>query len=355
MEKVAPRDGYGKGLVAAGRKNENVVVLCCDLTESTRSQWFKEAFPDRFIEVGVAEQNMAGMAVGMALSGKIPFCSSYAVFNPGRNWDQIRVSVCYTNANVKIAGAHAGISVGPDGATHQALEDIAITRVLPNMTVVVPCDSIEAEKATVALAVHDGPAYIRFGREKLPVITTKKTPFELGRAEVFREGKGVTIVACGAMVYEALIAAQEVDGEVINCHTIKPLDVEAMVASAKKTGRVVTAEEHQVNGGLGGAVAEALTDAGVAVPIKRVGMQDSFGESGDPEELLKKYKMKAENIVEAVRNFSVGRGILDLVGKMPKITIPKGKTVDDLIHEATGEIAVRRNVGKNIPGMKPGR
>lgn len=299
VERVAPRDGYGKGLVEAGKKDERVVVLCCDLTESTRSQWFRDEFPKRFVEVGVAEQNMVGIAAGMALTGKVPFCSSYAVFNPGRNWDQIRVSVGYTNANVKIAGAHAGISVGPDGATHQALEDVAIMRVLPNMTVVVPCDAIEARKATVALAQQVGPAYIRFGREKIPVITTDKTPFVLGKAEVFREGKGVTIVACGAMVYEALVAAEKVDGEVINCHTIKPLDRETIIASAQKTGRVVTVEEHQISGGLGSAVAEVLAED-YPVPMRRVGMRDSFGESGEPGELLKKYGMTSEAIVEAV-------------------------------------------------------
>jgi len=297
IERVAPRDGYGKGLVEAGEENEEVVVLCCDLTESTRSHWFRDKFPERFVQVGVAEQNMAGIAAGMAMEGKIPFCSSYAVFNPGRNWDQVRVSICYSKANVKLAGAHAGISVGSDGATHQALEDIAITRVLPNMTVLVPCDVNEAKKATLALSKHIGPAYIRFGREKIPVMTTMETPFKLGRAEVFRKGKAVTIVACGAMVYEAMKAAESVDGEVINCHTIKPIDKETIIESAKKTGRVVTAEEHQINGGLGAAVAEVLGE-NFPVPIRRVGMRDSFGESGEPEELLTKYKMKADDIID---------------------------------------------------------
>lgn len=302
---IAPRDGYGKGLVEAG-KDENVVVLCCDLTESTRSHWFKEKYPGRFIEAGVAEQNMAGIAAGMAETGKIPFCSSYAVFNPGRNWDQVRVSICYTNANVKLAGAHAGISVGPDGATHQALEDIAIARVLPNMTVVVPADVYETKKATVALAKHIGPAYIRFGREKTPVVTNEKTHFGIGKANTILEPKNpqVAIIACGGMVYEALVAAQQLTRSilvsVINCHTIKPIDVQTIVHAAKITGAVVTAEEHQVNGGLGSAVAEVLAK-NYPVPIEMVGMQDSFGESGDPEELLKKYKMKSDDIVKAVK------------------------------------------------------
>lgn len=305
IEQKAARDGYGEGLVEAGKENKDVVVLCCDLTESTRSHLFRDKYPDRFVEVGVAEQNMAGIAAGMALTGKVPFCSSYAVFNPGRNWDQLRVSVGYTNANVKVAGAHAGISVGPDGATHQALEDVAITRVLPNFTVVVPCDVHEAKRATLALAKHKGPAYIRFGREKTPVMTTSRTPFKLGKAEVFREGKSVTIVACGALVHEALVAAEEVDGEVINCHTIKPIDVETIVRSAKKTGRVVTVEEHQIIGGLGGAVAEVLVEnhpaspAGGPVPMRRVGMRDSYGESGEPGELLAKYQMTSKDIVKA--------------------------------------------------------
>ena len=300
VERAAARDGYGKGLVEAGKENKDVVVLCCDLTESTRSHWFRDKYPDRFIEVGVAEQNMAGIAAGMAITGKVPFCSSYAVFNPGRNWDQIRVSVGYSNANVKITGAHAGISVGPDGATHQALEDVAITRVIPNMIVVVPCDVHEARKSTLAIARHVGPAYIRFGREKTAVMTTSKTPFKLGRAEVFRQGKKVTIVACGALVHEAMLAAEKLDAEVINCHTIKPIDKETIVKSAKKTGRVVTIEEHQINGGLGSAVAEVLAE-NYPVPMRRVGMQDSFGESGDPEELLTKYKMKKEDIVRAAK------------------------------------------------------
>ncbi len=302
---IPTRNGYGEGLVVAGKKNSNVVVLCADLTESTRSHLFQKMFPDRFIEVGVAEQNMAGLAVGMTYAEKIPFLSSYAVFSPGRNWDQIRVNACYNNANIKIAGAHTGISVGPDGATHQALEDIAITRVLPNMTVVVPCDYRETIKATVAVAEIKGPCYLRFTREKTPAFTTEKTPFQIGRAEIFKAGKDVSVIACGPLVYEALVAAkilekEKISVEVINSHTIKPLDVETIVRSAEKTGCVITVEEHQISGGLGGAVAEALGEF-CPVPLERVGMPDTFGESGEPEELLKKYGMTRETIIKKIK------------------------------------------------------
>ncbi len=303
VEKVPSRDGYGKGLVELGEKNKDVVVLCADLTESTRSNWFKEKFPDRFIEVGVAEQNMMGIAAGLALSGKTPFVSSYAVFSPGRNWDQLRVSVCYTKANVKIGGMHAGISVGPDGATHQALEDISITRVLPNLTVVVPCDWIQGKKTTIAAGNATGPHYLRFGREKVPVVTTENTPFEIGVADVYVEGNDVALIACGAMVYEALIAAKQlqekynISATVVNCHTIKPIDTKTITAVAKKCGAVITVEEHQVNGGLGSAVAEVLGE-NYPVPLKRIGMLDTFGESGTPDELFKKYKMNSNEIVK---------------------------------------------------------
>ncbi len=306
IEREPTRNGYGRGLVEAGKRDENVVVLCCDLKDSTRSKMFEDKYPDRFVEVGVAEQNMAGIAAGMSFAGKVPFISSYAVFSPGRNWDQIRVSVCYSNANVKIAGAHSGISVGPDGATHQALEDIAITRVLPNMTVVVPCDSIETEKATVALAKAKGPAYLRFAREKTPVITTKKTPFKIGRAEILREGKDISIIACGPLLYEALVAAEylykkhKIDCEVINSHTIKPLDKKTILKSVKKTGRVLTVEEHQVTGGMGSAVAEFLSSE-YPVHIEMIGVEDRFGESGTPDELLDKYGLNKQAIIEKVK------------------------------------------------------
>src|SRR3989338_4390168 len=265
IDQLPTRDGYGKGLVWLGEHNPNVVVLTGDLSESTRSNWFAEKFPKRFIEVGVAEQNMMGIAAGLALSGKIPFVSSYATFNPGRNWDQLRVSVCYSMANVKVAGAHAGIFVGPDGATHQALEDVAMVRALPNLYVVIPCDAIEARKATLAIAEIKNPAYIRFGREKTPQFTTDQTPFKLGRAEVFREGSDVAIIGSGILVYNSFRAAVElakegIDCMVVNNHTIKPIDRKTIATAAKKCGAVVTVEEHQINGGAGSAVIEGLAE-----------------------------------------------------------------------------------------------
>lgn len=303
VEQIPTRNGYGDGLVEIGKKNKRIVVLTGDLAESTRAHLFQKAFPERFIECGIAEQNMMGIAAGLALAGKIPFVSSYAVFVPGRNWDQLRVSVCYTNANVKIAGAHAGLSVGPDGATHQALEDLAITRVLPNLTVVVPCDYLETKKATIALAKMIGPAYFRFAREQTPVITTDKTPFIIGKTNVMREGKDVTIAACGPLVYQALVAAellakQGIKAEVLNCHTLKPFDEETLVKSVKKTGCCVTVEEHQIIGGLAGAVAETLGRR-LPAPIENVGMPNHFGESGQTDELLTKYGMKEQDIVKA--------------------------------------------------------
>lgn len=305
VEIVPTRNGYGDGVVEAGRKNKNVVVLCCDLTESTRSQKFADTFPDRFFEIGVAEQNMAGVAAGMATCGKIPFISSYAVFSPGRNWDQIRVSISYSDLNVKIMGAHAGISVGPDGATHQALEDIAIMRVLPNMVVLAPCDVHETRRAVLAAAAYRGPVYIRFTREKTPVITTPTAPFAIGRAQVLRSGRDISIIACGPLVYEALVAAeklatQNIDAEVINCASIKPLDEKTIMASLKKTRCAVTVEEHQIIGGLHGAIAE-LAAQKFPMPVLPVGMPNSFGESGEPDELLKKYGMKASNVVFTVK------------------------------------------------------
>lgn len=304
VQLVPIRDGYGKGLVEAGEKDERIVVLCADLTESTRSQWFAERFPQRFIEIGVAEQNLALVASGMANYGKIPFISSYATFSPGRNNEQIRTNVCINNVPVKIAGAHAGISVGPDGATHQALEDIALMRVLPRMVVVVPCDAWEAQKATVAVAFNGQPSYIRLGREKTPVFTTEKTPFEVGRAEIFREGKDVAIIGCGSLVYEALKAADQLSKEgiecmVINNHTIKPIDERTIIAAAKQCGVIVTVEEHQVHGGLGSAVAEVLARNN-PVPQEFIGVQDRFGESGEPSELMKAFGLDAEAISVAV-------------------------------------------------------
>ena len=302
---AATREGYGKGLVVAGEKDERVVVLCADLTESTFSHLFKEKFPERFVQVGVAEQNLALVASGMANYGKIPFISSYATFSPGRNNEQIRTNISLNNVPVKIAGAHAGISVGPDGATHQALEDIALMRVQPNMTVVVPCDAIEAEKATIAIAGNGKPSYIRLGREKTPVFTTADTPFTVGKAETLRDGTDCAIIACGILVHEALLAAEELAGEgiqcmVINSHTVKPLDEKTIVAAAQKTGTVVSVEEHQVAGGLGSAVAEVLSRNNPA-PQEFIGMQDRYGESGKAEELMHAFGLNREAIKLAVK------------------------------------------------------
>ncbi|HSI20494.1 MAG TPA: transketolase C-terminal domain-containing protein [Verrucomicrobiae bacterium] len=304
-EMVPTRNGFGEGLLEEGGKNKDVVALCADLTESIRMEAFSKAYPAQFVEVGVAEQNMMGIAAGLALSGKIPFVASYAVFNPGRNWDQLRVSVAYSQANVKVVGAHAGISVGPDGATHQALEDVAITRVLPDLTVVVPTDAVEAKKAVAAIVAHKGPVYIRFGRDKVPTVTLPETPFVLGKANVVREGTDVTICANGPLVYEALVAAEElakskIQAEVIVVHTVKPLDGKTIVASLEKTGAVVTAEEAQITGGLGGAIAE-LAGEKCPVPLRRIGVEDRFGESGSPTELMDKYGLRAANIVDAVK------------------------------------------------------
>lgn len=297
------RDGFGHGLVAAAEQNSQIVGLCADLTESTRMQFFKERFPERFIEVGVAEQNLVGVAAGLALGGKVPFAASYAEFSPGRSWEQIRVSVCYSNLNVKIVGGHAGLTVGPDGATHQCLEDIALMRVLPNMTVVVPCDEEEARKATLALAQFIGPSYLRSSREKSIKITTPATPFKIGEALTLKEGSDVTIIACGVMVAVALAAAdslakQRIQAQVINLHTIKPLDTNAVIGAAQKTGAIVTVEEHQIAGGLGSAVAEVVS-AYHPVPLIRVGMPDQFGESGEASALLEKYGLTTAVVEKA--------------------------------------------------------
>ncbi len=299
-----PRNGYGDGLVELGKENPDVVVLCGDLSDSTRASYFQKAFPDRFYEMGVAEQNMVGAACGLALVGKIPFATTYAAFIPGRSFDQIRISVGYNRANVKLSGAHAGISVGPDGATHQMMEDMALMRVLPGFTVIAPCDYEETKKATIAAGKMEGPVYIRFGRENLPMVTTKETPFEIGKANILKDGHDVAIVANGALVYECLMAASELEGENIHCivvdmHTVKPVDVETLVYAAGKCKAVVTAEEHQVTGGLGGAVAETLVKHH-PVPMEILGMPDSYGESGKPIELMKKYGMNRTAIKEAV-------------------------------------------------------
>lgn len=299
------RAGFGRGLLEAGRHNKNVVALCADLTESTKMDAFAKEFPDRFVEIGVAEQNLVTVAAGMAAMGKIPFTSSYAAFSPGRNWEQIRTTICLNDVNVKVVGSHAGVSVGPDGATHQMLEDIALMRALPNMQVIVPCDSVQAQKATELLAKSNKPAYIRLAREATPIVTTGDTPFTLGKAEVYRQGSDVTIAACGTMVYEALAAAEKfakegVEAEVINVAVIKPLDSTTILASVRKTGAIVTAEEAQVTGGLGGAIAEVLAEQHPA-PMSRIGVQDEFGQSGKPEELLAHYKLTSGDIVKAAK------------------------------------------------------
>lgn len=305
IELIPTRDGYGIGIVELGEKDPNVVVLCGDLSESTRSNKFQENFPERYIQVGIAEQNMATVAVGLALQGKVPFISTYAVFCPGRNWDQIRISGCYNNANVKYAGAHTGISVGPDGATHQAMEDVALMRVLPRMTVIVPCDAEETRKAVHAAAAISGPVYFRFARTATPAFTTTATPFKVGRAQVFREGKDVAIIGAGPIIHSALLAADRliergISCRVINSPSIKPIDVDTIEQAARDCGAIVTCEEHQVMAGIGSAVAEAVATT-YPVPIEFVGMPNAFGESGNPEELLKKYRMDTAAIVDAVK------------------------------------------------------
>ncbi|PLS81940.1 transketolase [Candidatus Saccharibacteria bacterium] len=301
------RKGFGRGLLQAGKENEQVVALCADLTESTQMSLFKEAFPDRFVEIGVAEQNLVTVASGMAAMGKIPFTSSYAAFSPGRNWEQIRTTACLNDRPVKVVGSHAGISVGPDGATHQMLEDIALMRVLPNMVVIAPGDSVEAQKATLALAANNKPSYLRLAREATPIFTTARTPFEIGRAYVLREGSDLTIAATGTMTYQALVAAKilagdGIDVEVVHCPTIKPLDVATLVASVTKTGKIITAEEAQINGGFGSAVAEALMEHH-PVPMRRIGMRDRFGESGEPNELLKHFGLTGTHIALSAHSF----------------------------------------------------
>ncbi len=302
------RKGFGRGLLEAGKQNENVVALCADLTDSTQMSLFKAEFPERFIEIGIAEQNLVTVASGMSAVGKIPFTSSYAAFSPGRNWEQIRTTIALNDRPVKIVGSHAGISVGPDGATHQMLEDIALMRVLPNMIVIAPGDSVEAEKATIAAATNGKPTYIRLAREATPVFTTASTPFEIGKAYVLREGTDLTIVATGTMSYQALVAANILvkDGisvDVVHCPTIKPLDSETILASVRRTGRVITVEEAQAAGGFGGAITELLS-AELPVPIKRIGIQDRFGESGEPDQLLDYFGLNARHIAMAAHEFT---------------------------------------------------
>lgn len=303
--KKATRFGFGEGLVVLGERYENVVVLGGDITGSVMTSYFKDKFPDRFFSMGITEATATLVASGLALSGMIPFFATYGAFASCRNTDMLRISCAYNDANVKIGGGHAGISVGEDGATHQALEEIAILRVLPNMTLVVPCDFLETKKATIAIGEHYGPCYIRFGRSDVPSFTHDDTPFVLGKAQTFKDGNDVTVIACGPMVWESLTAAYDLEKEglnvrVINMATIKPIDREAIVAAARETGAIVTAEEHQITAGLGGAVSEVLAQE-FPVPMEFVGVKDTFGGSGKPDELMKFFGLTSDDVKSAIR------------------------------------------------------
>ncbi len=296
----AIKKGFGKGLLAAGQQNDQVVAACADLTGSTAMNMFAEEFPDRFVEVGVAEQNLVTVGSGLAAMGKIPFVSSYAAFSPGRNWEQIRTTICLNEQVVHVVGSHAGLYTGADGATHQMLEDIALTRVLPNMVVIAPADSIQAQKATIALASHDSPSYLRLTREPTAVFTTDKTPFEIGKAYVYREGTDITIIATGTMTYNALVAAENlakdnISVEVVHLPTIKPLDSETVLRSVRKTKKVITVEEGQISAGMGSAICELLADED-PLPVHRMGVQDKFGQSGSPDDLLEHYGLTPKHI-----------------------------------------------------------
>jgi transketolase len=307
LEQKPTRDGFGNGTIEAGKADKNVVVLCADLSESTRAEWFQKEFPDRFIEMGIGEQNMAATAAGLALAGKVPFMASYAAFSPGRNYEQIRTTIALNKVNVKICGMHAGVSVGPDGATHQMLEDIGLMRMLPGMTVIAPADAEEARKAVVTAAKMKTHVYIRFGRAGTPVFTTRETPFEVGKALKLWESEAnvkVALMATGQMAYQALLAARALDTEgigsiVLSVPTVKPLDVEAVVDAGRKAGRV----EHQIAGGFGSAIAEALSER-YPVPVMRVGIPDQFGQSGEPNELLEHYGLSPSHIEEVVRTLT---------------------------------------------------
>ena len=307
IEMAATRDGFGEGLLIAAEENSNVVALSADVASSCRCNLLAEKFPERFFQVGISEQNLVGVAAGLAMSGKIPFIAAYAVFSPGRNWEQIRTMICYNDANVKVVGHHTGLLTGYDGATHQALEDIALMRILPNMKVIVPADAIEAQKAALLAAKISGPVYIRLAREKTPVFTTNETPFIPGKAEIFWESKKpqVLIIGCGPILHNALLAADDLGKEkigtiVLNNHTIKPLDENKIVALAKKCGAVVSVEEHNIFGGLGSAISEVLVK-NFPTPMEFIGSRDIFGESGKPEELFKKYGLGVKDIKEAVK------------------------------------------------------
>lgn len=309
IEQAPTRDGFGKGTVEAGKADGNVVVLCADLSESTRAEWFQKEFPNRFIEMGIAEQNMAALASGMAALGKVPFIASYAAFNPGRNYEHIRTTIALNKANVKVCGMHAGVSVGPDGATHQMLEDIGLMRMLPNMIVIAPGDAIEAQKAVVAAAQMTGPVYLRFGRSAVPTFTTSETPFTIGKALMLWESEKpqVAILSTGSLSYQALgaasaLAKEDIQTIVLHVPTIKPLDTESILAVAGRAGRVVTLEEHQAAGGFGSAVAELLAE-NHPVPMKLIGVQDQFGQSGTPDELIAHYGLDAASVTKAIREF----------------------------------------------------
>lgn len=311
-KKIPPRDGYGEALLELAENHDNIIVLDADVAKSTRAIWIAEKYPEKFIDIGISEQDMVGIASGLSIEGFVPFASTYGVFLSGRAFDQIRTTVCYDNLNVKLVGAHAGISVGPDGATHQALEDMALMSVLPNMTLIAPCDSIEAKKATLAMYKHQGPCYIRFGREVCPVITDEDTPFILGKANVLKEGHDCSVFACGLMVSVALEAQEELAKEnikisVVNVHTIKPLDKDTVLKYAKLTNAVVVAQEHQITGGLCGAISQFLSE-NHPVPIQFVGVQDTFGESGTADELLTKYHLDKDTMVSAVKKSIAMKG-----------------------------------------------
>lgn len=302
---IPQRDGYGYGLLELCKTREDILVLDADVAASTRTNWVRDQYPDHFYNLGISEQDMVGTAAGLALGGMIPYVSTYGVFLSGRAFDQMRTTVCYNNLKVRFGGAHAGISVGPDGATHQALEDIALARVLPNMMVIAPCDSEETRKAVIAAADVDGPVYFRFGREAVPVVTDENTPFQIGKARLVNEGSDCAVFACGAMVYEAMVAAEELAKEgislrVLDLHTIKPIDEEAILTAAQTCGCIVTAEEHQISAGLYSAVAEVVVK-GCPVPMEAVAVQNTFGQSGPPDALMESYHLNAAGIIGAVR------------------------------------------------------
>ena len=307
VEREPIRNGFGRGLKRAGEEDDRVVALCADLTESTQIEPFKNSFPDRFIEIGIAEQNLVTVASGMTIAGKIPFASSYAAFNPGRNWEQIKTTIALNDQPVKIVGGHAGVSVGPDGATHQMLEDISLMRSMPNMIVIIPGDSIEAEKVALSVAKNNKPTYIRLNRPKVPIFSTQDSPFEIGKAYILRNGIDVSLFGTGSLTYQLLVAAKilsslGIEAEVIHVPTIKPLDDSTILDSAKRTGRVVSAEEAQIIGGLGGAIAELLSEE-LPTPLMRIGVQDRYGESGEPDQLFEHFGFNGDSIAQKVANF----------------------------------------------------